>query len=200
MCQPPRSSTSSYPPPSPTFHWNCKEDQNKERDLFFTLLSLRSNDITSAASSPQIPDAQHIFPFCREPSILFEFLHFIPTSTSRVCGCQVIFPWKRHSRRSVFQSTLFRTPTGNQEAADLTDGCVDIIPELPKQYLSSNPRRPNLRLKIAAKTGYIWLCWSFSASTAPCVGSFPVRTWAAATCTLPCTSCRFSRDNCLASH
>lgn len=82
---PPPPSTTSYSttplPPSPTFQWNCKEDQNKERDLFFTLLSLRSNDITSAASSPRIPDAQHIFPFRRQPSILFEFLHFLPTST-----------------------------------------------------------------------------------------------------------------------
>lgn len=48
-------------PPSP--HWNCKEDQNKERDLFFTRLLLWPNDITSAASSPQIPAAQRIFPF-----------------------------------------------------------------------------------------------------------------------------------------
>lgn len=52
------------PPPSTLHpHWNCKEDQNKERDLFFTRLLLWPNDITSAASSPQIPAAQRIFPF-----------------------------------------------------------------------------------------------------------------------------------------
>lgn len=51
--------------------WDCKEDQNKERDLFFTRLLLWPNDITSAASSPQIPAAQHIFPL--SPSTL----HFI---------------------------------------------------------------------------------------------------------------------------
>lgn len=71
-----------YPntPPTPHPCWDCKEDQNKERDLFFTRLLLRPNDITSAASSPQIPAAQHIFPFRRRPSILFEFHHFIPIS------------------------------------------------------------------------------------------------------------------------
>lgn len=72
---------SQQPSPWPTAsspHPHCKEDQNKERDLFFTRLLLWPNDITSAASSPQIPAAQHIFPFRRRPSILFEFHHFIP--------------------------------------------------------------------------------------------------------------------------
>ena len=68
-------------PPTPTFQWNCKEDRNKGRDLFFTLLLLRSNDITSAASSPRIPDARRMFPTRRQPSILFEFFHFRPIST-----------------------------------------------------------------------------------------------------------------------
>lgn len=68
-----------HPPPHPPLHWNCKEDQNKERGLFFTRLLLWPNDITSAASSPQIPAAQHIFPSRRRrPSILFEFHHFKP--------------------------------------------------------------------------------------------------------------------------
>lgn len=110
-------------PPSPTFQWNCKEDQNKERGLFFTLLSLRSNDITSAASSPRIPDAQRIFPLCREPSILFEFLHFIPTSTkglvrAEFCSCQVI--WKRHSPRNVFQKNPSFLSENRQNRKQLT--------------------------------------------------------------------------------
>lgn len=79
--QPCPSTTTTTPHP----HWNCKEDQNKERDLFFTRLLLWPNDITSAASSPQIPAAQHIFPLRRRPSILFEFHHFIPISKQTPC-------------------------------------------------------------------------------------------------------------------
>lgn len=52
------------PPTSPPLP---QVDQNKERDLFFTRLLLWPNDITSAASSPQIPAARRIFPFAVDP-------------------------------------------------------------------------------------------------------------------------------------
>jgi len=81
-----------------SFHGEHKEDQNKERDLFFTRLLLWSNDITSAASSPQIPAAQHIFHFRRRPSILFEFHHFKPKSkqTPSKCPNCVSAPYVAH--------------------------------------------------------------------------------------------------------
>lgn len=56
--------------------WDCKEDQNKERDLFFTRLLLWPMTSPLQPPAPRFQPPSTFFPSCRPPSILFEIHHF----------------------------------------------------------------------------------------------------------------------------
>lgn len=148
--------TASHPPPPPLLpslplcsphhpHWNCKEDQNKERDLFFTRLLLWPNDITSAASSPQIPAAQHIFPFFAvdPPFYLNSTILYLYQNRllKNVCFCRLC-PWAYAAHHfsatriqsepiqkinETYSNISLKKQKTKQEAVNKTDGCFDII-------------------------------------------------------------------------